>query len=107
MRDRIKQILREESKIPAKVRRRTVHIDDEFEMAVRNFKDQYKSICIGEQNFIAIIIELTLDAMYWTYYSDIDDSSKEWENIYIYIVDYIEKNFISKLKMDYHLNCGD
>ncbi len=107
MRDRIKQILREEFKIPAKVRRRTIHVDDEVEMAVINFKDRYKSICIGETIFISSIIDLTLESMYWTYYSDIDDSSKEWEDIYIYIVDYIEKNFVPKLKMDYHLNCGD
>lgn len=107
MRDRIKQILREESKTNIKVRRRTVHIDDEVEMAVRNFKDQFNTICIGEHNFIATIIELTLDAMYWTYFSDIDDNSDEWNEIYGQIENYINKKFVPKLKMDYHLNCGD
>lgn len=107
MLNQIKQILREETKLLLNVRRRISDIDNELIMVVKNYKDQYGNMCIGQDNYIESIKELALDSIYWTYYSDIDDDSDEWNQIYEFISDYFDKKFVPKLKMDYHVNCGD
>ena len=102
----IKRILMEESR-PLKIMRRSHLIDDELK---RLMNDIYKpnKICIytsGEE-LVNVIIEATIDAMYWTYFGNMDDNSNEWSSIYHYMVNYLEDKYSKELLTYYDNNCN-
>ena len=61
---------------------------------------------MGEDAFIETVIEKTIDSMYWDFFSDIDDNSKEWTSAYYFMEQYINDNFVDKLRQNYQLNCN-
>ena len=100
-------ILREEiNPVLRKVMRRTAAIDWEIEFAVREVKRQNNVCFMGEDAFIETVIEKTIDSMYWNFFSDIDDNSKEWSSAYYFMEQYINDNFVDKLRQNYQLNCN-
>ena len=104
----IRKILNEESKVPVEVRRRISEVDFNVDYSIKEIKRQYGSICkLNETEFIETVIDKTIDEMYWVYFSDMDDNSQEWGATYRLLVHYIEDKFGDKLKKTYHINCGD
>ena len=100
-------VLREEiNPVLRKVMRRTAAIDWEIEFAVRKVKIQNNVCFMGEDAFIETVIEKTIDSMYWDFFSDIDDNSKEWASAYYFMEQYINDNFVDKLRQNYQLNCN-
>jgi len=107
IRDNIKRILREET-VPTLVRRRVTEIDWQIQFAVKEVKRQNSNICnMGESGYIETVTEKTIEQMYWDFFSDMDDNSKEWASSYYFMIRYINDNFVEKLKQHYHMNCGD
>lgn len=102
-----KKVLTEDNKLIKKVRRRLSNIDDEVKSAVITTKYQHTNICFGEQAFFETVLENAIDNIYYTYFSDIDDDSKEWYDIYKLLVKYIEEKYIFKIQQFYHMQCGD
>jgi hypothetical protein len=103
----IRRILREEiNLVLRKVMRRIAAIDWEIEFAVREVKRQNNVCFMGEDAFIETVIEKTIDSMYWDFFSDIDDNSKEWTSAYYFMEQYINDNFVDKLRQNYQLNCN-
>jgi len=111
VRELIKKLLREhseETKIPLKLRRRFDEIDWRVKFAVREFKAQQSNICVGFKNFFSVIIEKTCDSIYWDMFAnDMDDSSKEWTEIYLALEEYLQEKYLIELQNYYHINCGD
>jgi len=107
LQEHIRRILREEmSPMVRKVMRRIAAIDWEIEFAVREVKRQNNVCFMGEDSFIETVIEKTIDSMYWDFFSDIDDNSKEWASAYYFMEQYINDNFVDKLRQNYQLNCN-
>lgn len=107
IRNDIKRILREET-VPTLVRRRITEIDWQIQFAVKEVKRQNSNICnMGEDGFVETVVEKTIEQMYWDFFSDMDDNSKEWTSSYYFMIRYINDNFVEKLKQHYHMNCGD
>jgi hypothetical protein len=107
LKETIRRILREEiNPVPRKVMRRIAAIDWEIEFAVREVKRQNNVCFMGEDAFIETVIEKTIDSMYWDFFSDIDDNSKEWTSAYYFMEQYINDNFVDKLRQNYQLNCN-
>ena len=105
---KVKTIKEEETKIPLKLRRRFDEIDWRVKFAVREFKAQQSNICVGFTNFFSVIIEKTCDSIYWDMFADdMDDSSKEWTEIYYALEEYLQEKYLIELQNYYHINCGD
>jgi hypothetical protein len=51
--------------------------------------------------------DAVVDSMYYTYFSDVDDSSKEWGMMYRTMIEYINDKYGDKIKEYYHINCGN
>ena len=107
LKESIKRILREET-VPLFVRRRIDAVDWQIDFAVKEVNRQYNNVCnLGEDGFIEIVIEKTIDSMYWDFFSDMDENTPEWGVSYQYILKYAEDKFTNKLKEYYHIKCGD
>lgn len=59
------------------------------------------------RNYQMLWRKTVIDSMYYSYFSDIDDNSGEWGEIYYEMFKYIEMKYGDKIKEYYHINCGD
>jgi hypothetical protein len=106
LQETIRRILKEETEISSKLRRRYPLIDNfvHFWVPIRVKEcSQYNS----DEDFLRRIIEDVTEAMYYTVDKYIDDSSEEWEKMYIAIENRITIEFGESIKNAYHINCGD
>ena len=98
----------EATELPLKLKRRFKDIDWRVEFAIKEFRWQQKNICVGFQTFLSVIIEKVCDSMYWDNFAhEMDDSSKEWYEIYKALEEYLQEKYIFELQKYYHINCGD
>jgi hypothetical protein len=104
----IKTILKEETKIPTRLRRRFKHLDDEIDYRIRRVYTP-KIICRFEsdEELLDVVTEATIDSMYYTYFSDVDDNSEEWVIMYRTMIEYINDKYGDEIKQYYHINCGN
>lgn len=100
-------VLNENINTQLKIRRRLHQIDESVKTAVRDVELKHSTICFGEQEFFETVTEEAVNLMYWNYFSNINDDSIEWYNIYKTLVSYIENRFIFSIKEHYHIRCGD
>ena len=104
----IKRILREETEIPIRVRRRITIIDELLPFKVKNY---YKpdSLCKYEsgEELLEVVMYSVIETMYYDYFGDIDDNSQEWRIMFESMEKYIKDNYGERLKTYYHTNCGD
>jgi hypothetical protein len=108
LRETIRKVLREETKIPPYLRRRINMLDYEVESRVgRVYRPD--NICKYEsaEELLNVIVEAAIDSMYWNYFADTDDNSGEWGEIYHDMVKYITDKYGEKIKEYYHINCGN
>jgi len=108
IRKNIKKILKEETKMSFRLRRRLDMLDWEVEYKLSaiyrpNNICQYKN---GDE-LVEVVMEAAIDSMYWNYFADTDDNSGEWANMYYDMVKYIREKYGDKIKEYYHINCGD
>lgn len=109
LQEQIKRILKEETKFNLRLRRRIEHLDDEIKRVIRIL---YKpeTVCSYESDveLLENVIEDTIDAMYWTYFSELSDKNTgEWGEIYSNMRKYLKNNYTDKIKEYYHINCGN
>jgi hypothetical protein len=100
----IRKVLREETR-PLRVMRRTHAIDWQIEFAIKEVNVQYNVCGLSEEQYIETVIEKAITSMYWDFFSDMDDSSKEWEEYYKFMLDYASEKFTQYLKNTYQLYC--
>jgi hypothetical protein len=104
----IKRILKEETQTPQILLRRLHFVDDEVEFRIKRIYTP-NDICrfrSGEE-LLEVISDDVTDTMYWTYFSHIDDNSKEWGIMYRTMVEYINDKYGEEIKKYYHINCGN
>jgi len=108
LQEHIRKVLHEETKIPMMLIRRLHYLDDEVQVRMRRFYTP-KDICgfrSGEE-LLEVISNDTTEEMYYTYFSDVDDKSKEWGMMYRTMIEYINDKYGDKIKEYYHINCGN
>ncbi len=106
LQENIKRILREERKLSNFLRRRLEMLDYEVE---RFNKWGGHNICIffkSDIEYFETIMENAIDAMYYNYFSHMDDNSGEWAHEYLDMVNYIRENYQNKIMKHYDDNCG-
>lgn len=109
IKETIRRILREEKKPSNFLLRRLNILDYEVE---KNFYGRPlvgSNICIFFKNdieYFETIMENSIDAMYYNYFSHIDDNSGKWGYEYLDMVNYIRKKYQYKIMKHYDDNCG-
>lgn len=102
------KILKENTNINSRVRRRINLLDDEllYRMSAIYRPDNICRYVSGEE-LLEVIIEAVIDAMYFTYFSDMDDNTGEWGESYYFMYNYMKDKYGDKIKEYYHINCGN
>jgi len=108
LQETIRRILREETNINMRLRRRISLIDEEIKYRM-DVVYRPNNICRyeSEEELLEVITEATIDSMYYKYFDNIDDTSDEWVKIFFFIEKYIKDKYGNDLKNYYHINCGN
>jgi len=108
LKQQIRRLLKESISIDPRVKRRITLLDDEllYRMSAIYRPDNICRYVSGEE-LLEVIIETVIDTMYWSYFSDMDDNSSEWNKSYYFMYDYMKDKYGEKIKEYYHINCGD
>ena len=105
--DRIKEVmgvLNESWEVSFK--RRIHNIDGLIPIVVSNLKKSYNICGFSEKIFLEDVTYNTIDHMYWDFFSNIDDDSREWTQMFKAMEKYIEDNFGEELRNDYSSRCN-
>jgi hypothetical protein len=107
--EQIRKILKEDTNGNIRLRRRLSMLDYEVEYRLSaTYRPDY--ICrlykSGEE-LLDVVMETAIESMYYNYFSNIDDNSGEWGEIYWNMVEYVRNKYGDKIKEYYHINCGD
>jgi hypothetical protein len=109
LQEHIRRILREERKLSSFLIRRLDMLDYEVEKNLYGSPFGGSNICIffkSDVEFFESVMENSIDAMYYNYFSHIDDNSGEWAHEYLDMVDYIRNKHKNKIMKHYDDNCG-
>jgi hypothetical protein len=108
LQEHIRRIIKEETKIPKMLRRRLDHLDDEVYYRMGRVYTP-NNICRFEsgEELLEVMSDAVVDSMYYTYFSNVDDNSKEWGIMYRTMIKYIDDKYGDKIKEYYHINCGN
>lgn len=103
----IKKVLKEETNLSFKIRRRTNLIDDEVKKLLNSvYIGQY--LCVnyrGGDELTNVISHTVIENLYFNTFYEMDDESKEWEEIAQFIWDYVHEKFGERIKTHYEDNC--
>jgi len=108
LRNKIKLILKEEIKMSTYLKRRLNMLDYEVEYRLSaiyrpNVTCYYKS----SELLLEVIMEEAIESMYYNYFSNLDDNSGEWGEIYYDMVKYVRDKYGDEIKEYYNKNCGE
>ena len=108
LQEQIRRILKEETKMDTRLRRRLGVIDDKFYrlMSTVYRPDEICRYQSGEE-LLNVVEEAVIEFMYYNHFADIDDNSGEWDEMYYGMVEYIKDKYGEKIKEYYHINCGN
>ena len=108
LQEQIRRILKEETKMNIRLKRRLGMLDYEVEHRLRAVY-RPDNICRYESGdeLVEVVMEAAIDSMYWNYFADTDDNSGDWVNMYYDMVKYIREKYGDKIKEYYHINCGN
>lgn len=68
---------------------------------------RYVDVCnYGFDEFFTMIIQWVCERMYYTYFSHIDDDSKEWSSIHKMIVKYLESVHLKTIEDFFNEKCN-
>ena len=109
LQESIRKVLREERKPSPYLIRRLYMLDYEVEKNLYGQPFIGTNICIYFKSDVELfesIMENSIDAMYYNYFSHIDDNSGEWAHEYLDMVGYIRNKYQDKIMEYYDDNCG-
>ena len=107
LQETIRRILREEVSPTSKIRRRTERINYEVKRLINSVYTP-KVICkryTGGNELTTVISHAVIENIYFNTFYDIDDESKEWEEIAQFIFDYIHENLGDMINSYYQSSC--
>ena len=103
-----RKVLREETQIPIKLRRRISYVDDEtlYKLSAIYRPDNICRYENGEE-LVDVIMEAVIESMYYKYFSDMDDNSGEWGEMYYFMVEYFRRKYSNEIIEYYNSNCQE
>ena len=113
LQENIKRILKENRKPSNFLRRRLEMLD--YEVKSNFYEIEHRvgtysgiDICViydSGASLFETIMENSIYNMYYNYFSNLDDNSKEWEHTYIDMVNHIRNKYQDKIMNYYKDNC--
>ena len=104
LQESIRRILREETKIPIELRRRSYHIDESFIYFLRKWAPNFCDFENGQKLMDKLIYD-TLKDLYFGFFNDYDINSIEWKESSKQIEEYLIKKYKEKIINIYQLDC--
>jgi hypothetical protein len=107
LKEHIRRVLKEETKINPFIRRRLGMLDYVVEYRLGRIYTE-GSICQyeNEDDLLDVMIVASIDYMYWNYFTKIDDNSKEWSELYHDMAEYLTDKYGDEIRNYYIDNCG-
>jgi len=107
LQEHIRRILKEETEKNTYLRRRIDMLDYEVEYRLDRIYTE-GNICQyeNEDELLDVMIEASIDSMYWNYFANIDDNSKEWSELYHDMYEYLTDKYGDEIRNRYINNCG-
>jgi hypothetical protein len=108
MKDIIKKILKEESTIPLRVRRRLSTLEDIFVDKVNNVYRPEKLLTYrSPEDLLNHIMGSTLDEIHQKHFPDLHVFSNEWFYIWTSMSNHLKNKYKSEIYRYYHINTGN
>ena len=107
LQEQIRRILKEETEMNTYLRRRIDMLDYEIEYRLGRIYTE-GNICQyeNEDELLDVMVEASIDSMYWNYFANIDDNSKEWSELYHDMYEYLTDKYGDEIRNRYIDNCG-
>ena len=99
----VMEILNEDWKIS--LRRRIQNIDELIPSSIREVKDRHNICKYTSDVYVSAVASNIIEHMYWHFFSDIDDSSEVWVEMYNTMEKYIFDKFGQEIRADWQINC--
>jgi len=103
----MKYIITEEQHLKLRLMRRLSDIDDSIPSKMKEILNWYNICKMRVDNFLDAVIGGIISDMYYAYFSDIDDNSKEWDFISKIIEEYVNLKFGHQIADFYFQTCNN
>jgi hypothetical protein len=82
-------------------------LDDYDDFILSNNSYRFFKFCDKDENYFFLVVsQRVIEQMYYNYFSDVDDTSEEWTEIYNIMEKYIDALFGKKIKDFYNDRCS-
>jgi hypothetical protein len=82
-------------------------LDDYTDMILSNNDSRFFGLCNeNEDYFYEIVIRWVMEQMYYNYFSDVDDTSEEWSEMYKMMEMYIDTLYSKIIKDFFNNRCS-
>lgn len=82
-------------------------LDDYEDMILSNNDSRFFRLCDENENYFYEVVSVwVIERMYYNHFSDIDDTSEEWSEIYHMMEKYIDTLYSKKIKDFFNDRCG-
>jgi hypothetical protein len=82
-------------------------LDDYVDMILSNNSYRFFKFCDKDEDyFYEVLVRWVIEQMYYNYFSDIDDTSEEWSEMYKMMEEYIDKLYSKKIKDFFNNRCS-
>jgi hypothetical protein len=82
-------------------------LDDYVDMILSNNSYRFFKFCDKDEDyFYEVVVRWVIEQMYYNYFSDIDDTSEEWSEMYKMMEMYIDKLYSKKIKDFFNNRCS-
>ena len=96
----MKYIITEEQNVRLKALRRLSAVDELVALKLKEYRS--KEICkYDREQFSEIVMNWVIDAMYYSYFAELDDLGEDWTSIWHMYEDYMMNNLVGKI-FDYY-----
>jgi len=107
LQEQIKRVIKEEMSIINRVKRRlnTIDLQVKYAMSKKVKREHFCNTYKNEDQFLEWTSHNLIEIMYYSYFTDIDNDTKEWDDAYNLIEKYIYENHGKELKNFYEKYC--
>jgi hypothetical protein len=82
-------------------------LDDYEDMILSNNDSRFFRLCDENENYFYEVVSVwVIERMYYNHFSDIDDTSEEWSEIYHMMEKYIDTLYSKKIKDFFNDRCS-
>jgi hypothetical protein len=82
-------------------------LDDYVDMILSNNSYRFFKFCDKDETYFFLVVsQWVVEQMYYNYFSDVDDTSEEWSEMYKMMEEYIDKLYSKIIKDFFNNRCS-